>query len=128
MRADHRTKRSKDLNSPDHQSLKNQHQDDYPPRVISNMPTEDFSLGSGAISGYVSVFLGVLSFLAVLCYQFPSYLTTADLRAAYDAEFLRKVLMVCMWFSLGFGLLTFILRKKKRLGAIGVLFTLAAFA
>ncbi len=92
------------------------------------MPTEDFSLGSGAISGYVSVFLGVLSFLAVLCYQFPSYLTTADLRAAYDAEFLRKVLMVCMWFSLGFGLLTFILRKKKRLGAIGVLFTLAAFA
>lgn len=101
---------------------------EYPPRVIVGMPTENFRFGSGAISGYISVCLGALSVLAVLCYQFPSYLTTPDLRAAYDANFLRDLLMVCMWISLFFGLLTFILRKKKRMGALGVLFTLAAFA
>ena len=91
------------------------------------MSNKAFRIGDGRISGYVSMFLGILSFLAVLCYQFPSYLTTTDLRAVYDAVSLQRILMLTMWTSLGFGLLTFILNKKKRMGAIGILFTVLGF-
>jgi len=100
----------------------------YKERQVEPDPFKSFHIGDGRISGYLSVCLGVLSFLGVLCYLFPSYLTTAELRAAYDAEFLQKVLMYGMIFSLLFALLTFILGNKRRMGAVGVLFTTAAFA
>lgn len=41
-------------------------------------------LGEGRISGYLSITLGVLSVLAVLCFLFPDALTTPSLRAGYD--------------------------------------------
>ena len=107
----------------------NQSEDyDYQPRVTEPMPEKVFVLWEGKISGYVACFLGALSCLAVLCYQYPEYLTTAELRAAYDATLLQVVLKYAMFISLGFGLLTFILQKNRRLGAIGVLLTLTAFA
>lgn len=101
---------------------------EYRERVIENMPDKELKFGSGRMSGYVACFLGVLSFFTVLCYHFPAYLTTPELRAAYDADFLRGVLQIAMWVSLFFGLLTFALKKERKLGAIGVLFTVAAFA
>ncbi|MEI8610225.1 hypothetical protein P4S70_15105 [Enterovibrio sp. Hal110] len=61
-----------------------------------------FRFGEGKISGYLSVFLGALSLLAVLAYLFPSYLTTTELRKAYDAESLQQVLKYGMYFSLFF--------------------------
>ncbi|MFK8029507.1 MAG: sterol desaturase family protein [Gammaproteobacteria bacterium] len=100
----------------------------YQQRDDQPMPDREFRLGEGKISGVLAVFLGVLSFLAVLCYLYPSLLTTAELRAAYDADTLQTVLMVGMFFSLAFGVLTFILGKRRKLGAIGSLFTLAALA
>lgn len=100
----------------------------YPKRETAPMADRAFRFGEGKISGYISCFLGVLSFLAVLCYQFPNYLTTAELRAAYDADFLQQVLKYAMFAALGFGLLTFCLGRFRRWAAIGVLFTLAAFA
>ncbi|MFN2375994.1 MAG: sterol desaturase family protein [Candidatus Binatia bacterium] len=84
--------------------------------------------GDGRLSGYLSVFLGVMSWLAVLCFRYPSYLTTPDLRRVYDPEMLRLVLQAGMWFALGFGLLTFVLGRRKRMGAVGILFTVWAFA
>lgn len=101
---------------------------EYRQRVIEPMPDRVFRLGEGKISGYISCFLGGLSVLAVLCYQYPSYLTTAELRAAYDADFLKLVLKYGMFASLGFGLLTFCLGANRRMGAIGVLLTTLAFA
>lgn len=100
----------------------------YRAREIEDMSPQFFRFGEGRISGYTSVTLGVLSLLAVLCYRFPSYLTTRELRSVYDPELLRTVLRACMWSSLGFAALTFILNRRKRLGAIGVLCTLVAFA
>lgn len=100
----------------------------YKERVTPDLSDKAFKIGEGRISGYISMFLGILSFLAVMCYQFPSYLTTTDLRAVYDAEYLQIILMVTMWCSLVFGLLTFILNNKKRMGAIGILFTLLSFS
>ena len=66
---------------------------EYKPRETVPMPEQSFRLGDGKISGFLSVSLGVLSVLGVLCYRYPSYLTTAELRAAYDADVLQQVLM-----------------------------------
>ena len=76
-------------------------------------------VGEGRISGYLSVALGTLSLLAVLCFMFPDFLTTPSLRANYDLNLMRKLLAAGMVFSAGFGLLTFLLNRKKRLGALG---------
>ena len=89
---------------------------------------EDFakSFGNGWISGYLSVFFGVLSFIAVLCFMFPSYLTTPDLRQAYPVEILRVILMVLLIASFILGLISFLLNRQKRLAITGILFSAAA--
>ncbi|MGH1485099.1 MAG: sterol desaturase family protein [Cellvibrionaceae bacterium] len=99
---------------------------EYKARQVEDMSDRAFRFGDGKISGYLSCGLGVFSFLAVLCYLFPSYLTTTDLRAAYDGETLKLVLMAGIWASLGFALLTFALGRHRRLGAIGVVFAAIA--
>jgi hypothetical protein len=83
-------------------------------------------VGEGRISGYLSVALGTLSLLAVLCFMFPDYLTTPSLRANYDLGLMRRLLAAGMVFSAGFGLLTFLLNRQKRLGALGIVLTLVA--
>ena len=83
-------------------------------------------VGEGRISGYLSIALGMLSLLAVLCFMFPDYLTTPSLRAGYDLSLMRKLLAAGMVFSAGFGLLTFLLNRQKRLGALGIVLTLIA--
>jgi lathosterol oxidase len=92
------------------------------------MSSRYLRLGQGRISGYVSAFLGVMSFLTVLCFLYPSYLTTTELRSVYDPDQIRVVLRIGVCVSLAFGLVTFALGRSKRMGAIGVLFTLAALA
>ena len=99
---------------------------EYEERQTIDMSDRVFRVGDGNISGYTACTLGVLSFLAVLCYLFPSYLTTPDLRQAYDGETLKVVLMAGIWASFGFALLTFILGKRRRLGAIGATFSAVA--
>jgi sterol desaturase/sphingolipid hydroxylase (fatty acid hydroxylase superfamily) len=92
------------------------------------MSNRFFAVGQGRISGYVSLALGVLSLLAVLAWRWPEQLTTQELREVYDPEVLRWVLMGSMWASLAFASSTFILNRNKRLGALGMVFTLSAFA
>ena len=41
-----------------------------------------------------------MSFLGVLCFLFPSYLTTPEFRSSYDLSFLRILLAASMWTSL----------------------------
>lgn len=101
---------------------------EYQERDVTPRPDKEFVIGDGRISGYLSVFLGALSLAAVLAYLFPSYLTTTELRAVYDAEDLQLVLKYGMYFSLFFALVTFAINKKKRMGAMGILFTGSAFA
>ena len=83
-------------------------------------------LGEGRISGYLSIALGVLSVLAVLCFMFPDYLTTPSLRAGYNLPLMRKLLAAAIVFSAGFGVLTFLLNRQKRLGALGILLSVLA--
>src|SRR3954447_15335871 len=85
-------------------------------------------VGEGRISGYLSIAFGVVSVFGVLCFLFPDFLTTPSLREGYGThlDIMREVLGAGMVFSAGFGLLTFVLNRQKKLGAIGISLTLAA--
>jgi len=89
---------------------------------------EDFasSFMKGRISGFLSIFFGVASFIAVLCFLFPSYLTTPDLRKAYPVSLLRVILMVLLIASFLLALVSFLLSRQKRLALTGILFSTAA--
>ncbi|MET1257175.1 sterol desaturase family protein [Aliikangiella maris] len=100
----------------------------YRQRQVELDAARAFRLGDGKISGYTSVCLGVLSLLAVLAYLFPAYLTTTELRQTYDAGQLQQLLKYAMYFSLFFGVLTFVLGQYRRLGIIGILLTGVSFA
>ncbi len=102
----------------------------YKVREIEKDPSKEFRLGDGKISGVLSLILGILSLLAVFAYLYPSYLTTTDLRKAYDAAQLQTVLKYGMYFSLLFGFLTLVLNKAryKYFGLAGIVLTLIGFA
>ncbi|MEZ4334058.1 MAG: sterol desaturase family protein [Myxococcota bacterium] len=85
-------------------------------------------LGEGRISGLVAVFLGVLSVAAVLCFHFPEWLTTPELRQAYPVDLLRRLLLGGMIGAAAFGLLSVFLSRSKRLGLLGVALALGAQA
>ena len=103
---------------------------EYRERQIDKDSSQEFRFGEGRISGYSSLVLGILSLLAVFAYLYPSYLTTTELRQAYDAKELQLVLKYGMYFSLLFGLLTLFLNKAryKYLGLSGIALTLIGFA
>jgi sterol desaturase/sphingolipid hydroxylase (fatty acid hydroxylase superfamily) len=98
----------------------------YKKRQVTPRPDKELRIENGRFGGYCSLFLGGLSLLAVLAYLFPSYLTTTELRAVYDASSLQGFLKYGMWLSLGFGISNFIINKKKRLGFAGASLTLIA--
>ncbi|MFB3091407.1 MAG: hypothetical protein ACE1ZG_08735 [Gammaproteobacteria bacterium] len=73
------------------------------------MSEVEFKFGEGLISGYLSAFLGLLSLAGVLCFLFPEYLTTADLRASYNVGYLRLLLLVAFTLAFVFGAMNFLL-------------------
>jgi lathosterol oxidase len=84
--------------------------------------------GEGRISGVLAVALGSLSLLAVLCFRFPSLLTTADLRAVYPVPLLRTVLFAALLLALGCSALSLLLSRRAQLGLSGLALTGAAVA
>lgn len=98
---------------------------EYKERDIPDMENRSFKIGEGKISGVLACSLGVLSFLTVLCYKFPAYLTTPELRAAYDPVLLQSVLKFGIIAALTFSVLAFVIGRYKRWAAIGALFTVA---
>jgi lathosterol oxidase len=90
------------------------------------MPVKDDfaqSFGKGRISGFLSIFFGVAALFAVLCFLFPSWLTTPDLRRAYPVSLLRLILMLLLIASFMLALISFLLSRQKRLALAGVLFS-----
>ncbi len=92
------------------------------------MSEPEFRFGEGAISGVLSVALGALSLLAVLCFRFPELLTTPDLRAEYPVPLLRMVLFSALLLSLGLALSSVVLSGRRALGFTGILLTGGAVA
>jgi sterol desaturase/sphingolipid hydroxylase (fatty acid hydroxylase superfamily) len=84
--------------------------------------------GTGWWSGVSSVFLGFLSFGAVLCLRFPQLLTVPQFRAHYPLHAIRILIECLILGATVFGILSSILRRKKILAVTGLLLAIAATA
>lgn len=80
----------------------------------------DFKFGKGAISGSISLMLGILCVGGVICFHFPEYFTTPELRKVYSVGLLRSVLAASIFLALFFGAVSFVLSVKKTLGFLGI--------
>jgi len=77
--------------------------------------------GEGKISGYSSIFLGLLSFLGVICFKYPEWLTTPEFREVYTGESMKVLLTSVIIASFFFAVLSFILSNEKKWALIGIL-------
>ena len=78
-------------------------------------------INEGKISGFVSIFLGTLSFLAVFCFKYPKIFTSPEFRAIYTGEQMRMLLIGTIVASLLFAIVSFILSKKKSYAVIAMI-------
>src|SRR5688572_15109839 len=83
-------------------------------------------LGTGWISGVLSVLLGFIGLLAVFCFHYPQLLTMPELRTLYPVPYIRALLQLILIVSFGLGVLSIYLRREKSIGGIGILLTLIA--
>jgi sterol desaturase/sphingolipid hydroxylase (fatty acid hydroxylase superfamily) len=86
----------------------------------------ELRLGEGKISGLLSVALGALSLLAVLCFRYPELLTTPDLRAVYPVPLLRVALFASILVALASSLISFALSRSRLLPISGMVLAAAA--
>jgi lathosterol oxidase len=93
-----------------------------------NRDRPEFRFGSGKISGVVSVVLGGLCVLAVLCFRYPALLTTPDLRAVLPLDLVRAVLFSANFLALGFGALCYALGGRRRMAFGGIALSALAIA
>jgi sterol desaturase/sphingolipid hydroxylase (fatty acid hydroxylase superfamily) len=97
---------------------------EYGARAVAPMNDPGWRLGSGRGSAYVALFLGALALLGVLCFRFPEYLTTPDLRELYDVDLLRTILRASLTVALFCGVVSIALsRRHLRTASIGLLAT-----
>lgn len=83
--------------------------------------------GTGLVSGVIALALASLCFLAVLAFHFPAYLTTPELRKAYDVDVLRSVMLAAMLIAGGVALANVLLNRMRWLsGAAFLLVALTA--
>lgn len=78
--------------------------------------------GEGKISGVISIFLGLMSFLGVFCFKYPEWLTTPEFREIYTGESMKILLTAVIIASLFFAVVSFMLSKKKKWALIGIVF------
>jgi len=82
---------------------------------------ERLKIGEGKISGILSIFLAVLSFLGLLCFKFPEQLTTPDFRELYTGELISKLMLGVMLASFLFAMISFLLSKDKKYALIAII-------
>jgi sterol desaturase/sphingolipid hydroxylase (fatty acid hydroxylase superfamily) len=69
----------------------------------------------------VGLFLAVLCLLAVAAFHFPGHLSNPQLRAVYDVDLLRLLLLACLCLSFSLGLAALMFSRRKLLAAAVVL-------
>lgn len=87
---------------------------------------ENVKVGEGIISGYTSIFLGILSFLGVLCFKYPEWLTTPEFRNVYTGEFMKMLLTAVIIASLFFAVWSFFRSHQKKWALYGITFCVLA--
>lgn len=80
----------------------------------------EFEFGNGKISGYLSVLLGISALFGVLCFHFPSLLTSEEFRKSYSEGFVRYALFIVLLISYLSGIVSYVLSKSKWLAVIGI--------
>jgi lathosterol oxidase len=93
---------------------------------LSFQSLEPRTFGKGWISGVLSVALGFIGLAAVLCFHFPSLLTTSQVRGLYPIPYVRALLHVVLVGSFLLGTVSIFLRQNKLLGLTGIGLTLVA--
>lgn len=78
--------------------------------------------------GAVSAWLGALGVLAVLCFRFPEWLTTPEVRAVVDIPMLRSVLLVGLTAGACLGGVGLLSGRGRAPALLGLALVLAAFA
>lgn len=76
-------------------------------------------LGSGWLSGTVSVFLGTLALGAVAVLWLPEWLSTARFRALYPLGLVRALIQGLIVLAFVLGAVSLLLRRRKVLGLTG---------
>jgi sterol desaturase/sphingolipid hydroxylase (fatty acid hydroxylase superfamily) len=87
--------------------------------VKSAVEQQPRHFGSGWFSGTISIFLGALSVGAVLCFWFPSLLTTPELRSIYPMDVVRFLVQSVILGAFLMGIISVVLRRSKILGLTG---------
>ncbi len=87
---------------------------------------DNVKVGEGIISGYTSIFLGIVSFFGVLCFKYPEWLTTPEFRNIYTGEFMKIALTGVIIASLFFAVWSFFRSHKKKWALIGITFCVLA--
>lgn len=93
---------------------------------MSSLEQIPLDIRKGRISGGIAIFLATLNVLAVLCFHFPEYLTTPELRAVYDVDAMRRVLQVSMLLAGSLSAWALLRWGAKRIGFTSISLTLLA--
>lgn len=95
-------------------------------RLRDEMDAPDRHLGSGWVSGMLSVVLGVTGLSTVLCLLYPQLLTVADVRGYYNVGVVRIALHLVLIAAFILGAMSLALRRSPALGLVGVVTVLIA--
>ena len=95
-------------------------------REDSSEHPKRLKIGEGYISGYLSILFSSVAFGAMLCLQFPEYVTTSEFRAVYPPTFFRWVLIVCFVMAFCFAFSSFLLSRKSKLALTGIIIGVTA--
>lgn len=77
-------------------------------------------VGEGRISGAISIFLGLLALVGLLCFKFPEQLTTPEFREIYSADMVENLMLGVIISTFLFALVSLLLNKNKTNAAIGI--------
>ncbi len=95
-------------------------------RLAEELNANEKYVGSGWISGTLSVVLGAIGLSTVLCLLYPQLLTVADIRQYYDVGLIRAALHLLLIAAFALGAISASLRQSKVLSFTGMALVLVA--
>lgn len=84
--------------------------------------------GQGTITTALALSLGFLSFLGVLAFLFPEYLTTPELRRAYNVDWCRALLFSGLLVSGMLSLFNIVFNRRRNVNVLAFAFVLVTIA
>ncbi len=86
-----------------------------------NLEDQALERGTGKVSAFVSIALGLLTILSALCFLFPGLLTTPEFRPLYNAHLLRQILITSIAIGFIAGIISTLRNPNRRWGLSGML-------